>query len=137
MKWPPWNEISGLTRPLNRNPRVEAGWNRVSGAPLVADAQLAFGRHEVSPVLYFAVGIEKEERARQSQKLREMLSTPPTANSNTILVGHNANLKEATGVWPKKEGDAHVFRPGGGGFVYVGDVTAEEWVRVAEAAAAR
>ena len=103
----------------------------------VETAQLAFGRHEVSPVLYFAVGIEKEERARQSQKLREMLSTPPAANSNTTLVGHNANLKEATGVWPKKEGDAHVFRPGAGGFVYVGDVTAEEWVRFAGAAAAR
>ena len=35
------------------------------------------------------------------------------------------------------EGDAHVFRPGAGGVVYVGDVTAEEWVRFAGAAAAR
>ena len=30
-----------------------------------------------------------------------------------------------------------LFRPGAGGFVYVGDVTAEEWVRVVGAAAAR
>ena len=103
----------------------------------VETAQLAFGRHEVSRVLYFAVGIEKEERARQSQQLRQMLSTPPAANSNTVIVGHNANLKEAAGVWPKKEGDAHVFRPGPGGFVYVGDVTAEEWVRFSGAATAR
>jgi len=103
----------------------------------VETAQLAFERNEVSPLLYFAVGVEKEGRARRSQKLREMLSTPPAANSNTILVGHNANLKEATGVWPKKEGDSHVFRPGAGGFVYIGDVTAEEWVRFSGAAAAR
>ena len=70
----------------------------------------------MSPLLYFAVGVEKEGRA---------------------LVGHNANLKEATGVWPKKEGDSHVFRPGAGGFVYIGDVTAEEWVRFSGATAAR
>lgn len=67
-------------------------------------AELAFGRHEVSPVLYFAVGVGKEERTRQSEKLRQMLSAPPAAKTNTILVGHNANLKEATGIWPKKEG---------------------------------
>jgi phosphohistidine phosphatase SixA len=103
----------------------------------VETAQLAFGKHEATPVLYFAVGIEKDERTRQSQKLRQMLSTPPAANTNTVIVGHNANLKEAAGVWPKKEGDAHVFRPGAGGFVYVGDVTAEEWTRLAGAAAAR
>ncbi len=40
-------------------------------------------------------------------------------------------------MWPKKEGDAHVFRPDAGSFVYIGDVTAEEWLRFAGAAAAR
>lgn len=101
-------------------------------------AQLAFGRHEVSPNMYFAMGVGKEERAAQSAKLREMLSTPPAKGTNTVLVGHNANIKEAAGLWPKHEGDAHVFRPGPRGFTYVGEAAANDWVRWArEAAAAR
>ena len=104
----------------------------------VDTAELAFGRHEVSPVMYFAMGVAKEERAGQSVQLRQMLSAPPARGTNTVLIGHNANIKEAAGVWPKKEGDAHVFRPGAAGFTHVGDVAAEEWGRwVREAAAAR
>jgi phosphohistidine phosphatase SixA len=95
----------------------------------VETAELAFGRHEVSPVMYFAMGVAKEERASQSSKLRLMLSTPPSPATNTILVGHNANIKEAAGVWPKREGDAHVFRPGPSGFAHIGEVSAEDWAR--------
>jgi phosphohistidine phosphatase SixA len=102
-------------------------------------AKLAFGKYEVLPILYFAVGVEKDERARQSAILRQMLASPPAPQTNTILVGHNANLKEATGLWPKREGDAHVFRPRpAGDFVHVGEATIEDWVRMArEATAAR
>ncbi len=104
----------------------------------VDTAELAFGRHQVSLVMYFAMGVAKEERATQSAKLRELLSTPPSPTTNTVLVGHNANIKEAAGVWPKREGDAHVFRPGPSGFTHIGDVTAEDWARWAhEATAAR
>lgn len=95
----------------------------------VDTAQLAFGRYEVSPVLYFAIGVGKDERAQLSAKLRQMLTTPPTGDTNTVIVGHNANLKEATGIWPKREGDAHVFRPGAAGPVHVGEVSVEEWAR--------
>ncbi len=104
----------------------------------VDTAELASGRHQVSPVMYFAMGVAKEERATQSAKLREMLSTPPSPATNTVLVGHNANIKEAAGVWPKREGDAHVFRPGPSGFTHIGDGMAEDWARWAhEATAAR
>ena len=102
----------------------------------VQTAELAFGRHAISPILYFAMGIAKDERANQSATLRQMLSTPPSGATNTVLVGHNANIKEATGIWPKREGDAHVFRPGPTGFVHVGEVTAEDWTRWAHGAAA-
>jgi len=53
-----------------------------------------------------------------------------------VLVAHHLNLKEATGVWPKREGEAHVFRPRPeGGFDYVGEVSSEAWKRRAAVAA--
>jgi len=99
----------------------------------VDTAELAFGHHESSDALYFVIGMDKEQRNRHSTELRQMLSTAPQPGSNTVIVSHNANLKEATGIWPKREGDAHVFRPRpGGGFDYVGEVSVDEWTRRAD-----
>ena len=96
----------------------------------VETAEIAFGRHESSNALYLALGLGKEEREIQSVALRQMLSTAPKAGTNTVIVSHHANLKEAAGIWPKREGDAHVFRPRpGGGFDEVGEIAAEEWNR--------
>jgi len=78
-------------------------------------AQLAFGRYRVDDHLYFAVVVDREQRARQSEWLREMLSTPPAAGTNRVIVAHTANLREATGIWPKPEGVAWVIRPKGSG----------------------
>jgi phosphohistidine phosphatase SixA len=99
----------------------------------VDTAKLAFGRHEDSDALFFAAGVDKQGRAAQRVELLRMLSTLPTPGTNTILVSHHANLKEATGLWPKREGDAHVFQPKSGGtFEYVGEVTSEQWTRWAQ-----
>ncbi len=102
----------------------------------VETATLAFGRHEVSDALYFAMGVGKTEREQHGLILRQMLATPPGRGANTVLVAHHANLKEATGIWPKREGDAHVFRPRpDGGFDHLGEVMAEVWKRRAGVAA--
>jgi hypothetical protein len=104
----------------------------------VDTARLAFGRHEVSEALYFAMGVGKTDREQQGLALRQMLATPAARGTNTVLVAHHVNLKEATGVWPKREGEAHVFRPRPeGGFEYVGEVSSEAWKRRAGAAAQR
>ena|SRR6185503_4519413 len=96
----------------------------------VDTATLAFGRHEVSEALYFAIGVGKTEREGQGRALRQMLSTPPARGTNTVLVSHHINLKEATAVWPKREGEAHVFRPlPDGSFEYVGEVSTDAWMR--------
>lgn len=95
-------------------------------------AELAFGRHEASSTLYLAIGLDKVERDHRSAELRQMLSTPPQPGWNTVIVSHHANLKEAVDVWPRREGDAHLFRPGGDGrFEHVGEVTIDEWSRLA------
>ena len=93
-------------------------------------AELAFGRHERSNALYFAVGVDREGRAAQRAQLLRLLSTAPEAGTNVVLVSHNANLKEATGIWPKREGDAHVFRPRpDGSHEYLGEILFEQWGR--------
>ncbi len=102
----------------------------------VDTAELAFGRPEKSAALYFAIGADREERVRLSAELRRMLATAPAAGTNTVLVSHHANLKEATGLWPKREGDAHVFRPRPGGtFDHVGEAGPDDWSRWARDAA--
>lgn len=78
-------------------------------------ARLAFGRYRVDDNLYFAVVIDKEQRARQSEWLRQMLSTPPKAGANNVVVSHTANLRETTGIWPKPEGVCWVILPKGNG----------------------
>lgn len=96
----------------------------------VDTAELAFGRHENSNALSFAMGLGKEERDLQGVALRQMLSTAPKAGTNTVIVSHHANLKEAVGIWPRREGAAQVFRPRpGGGFDEVGGIAVEEWNR--------
>jgi len=127
------SEIGGAFKTL----RIPVG--KVVSSPYcraVDTATLAFGRHEASDALYFAINVGKTEREHQVVVLRRMLATPPARGTNTVLVAHHVNLKEATGVWPKREGEAHVFRPRlVGGFDYVGEVSSEAWKRRAGVAA--
>jgi phosphohistidine phosphatase SixA len=92
-------------------------------------AKNIFGKEvEKSDVLHFAIHVDKAGRAELSAKLRDMLATLPQAGTNTALVSHTANLKEAVDIWPKPEGVAHVFKPeGNGNFSYVGMLLPEEW----------
>jgi phosphohistidine phosphatase SixA len=95
-------------------------------------AQLAFGRFTVSNDLYFAIGTDARETTRFAQSLRRMLSTTPATATNAVVVSHTANLREATGIWPKPEGVAYVFRPlPGGKFEAIARVLPEDWDKVA------
>jgi phosphohistidine phosphatase SixA len=126
-------EIGGAFKTL----RIPVG--KVVSSPYcraVDTATLAFGRHEVSVALYFAISLGKTEREQQGLTLQQMLATPPARGTNTVLVAHHVNLKEATGIWLKREGEAQVFRPRpDGGFDYVGEVSSGAWKRRAGAAA--
>jgi hypothetical protein len=75
------------------------------------------------PALVYTLALPKEELGHAADELRKMLASPPHAKSNTVLVGHTTNLKEATGLWPKYEGGALVFRPDGrGSFDLIGSI---------------
>ena len=91
-------------------------------------AQLAFGEFETSRDLRFGMGVDFVETAALAMTLREMLAIPPVPGTNTILVSHTANLKEATGIWPNPEGAAYIFKPFPGvGFKYLGNIPPDGW----------
>lgn len=96
-------------------------------------ANLAFGRFTVSNDLSSATGVDATETKRLTGSLRRMLSTPPAKATNVVVVSHNSNLREATGIWPKPEGVAYIFRPlPEGKFEALAMVLAEDWGEVAQ-----
>ena len=87
-----------------------------------------FGRAERSDALFFAMHVPKDRRGPVTQQLIDMLGTEPAPGTNTGLVSHTANLREAVDIWPKPEGVAHVFQPlGNGEFSYVGMIKPDQW----------
>ncbi len=96
-------------------------------------AKLAFGRFTVSNDLASAIGANTSETTQHTESLRRMLSTPPAKATNAVIVSHNSNLREATGIWPKPEGVAYVFRPlPEGRFEAIAMVLPEDWGEVAK-----
>lgn len=71
-------------------------------------------------------------RAGIVERARVRLATPPAAGTNTIFVAHGNVAREATPVYPG-EGEGLAFRPDAvGGFVFVGRLTPEQWIQLAE-----
>jgi phosphohistidine phosphatase SixA len=93
--------------------------------------RLAFGEATVDAGLSFAISKDEAETQRLATALRKLLGTQPPEGGNIVLVSHTANLKEATGIWPKSEGVTHIFQPhADGGFLHIGEVLAEDWVEL-------
>jgi len=94
----------------------------------VDTAQLAFGGGVKSDNLRFTISADAAETQRLSNELQKLLATKPTGGSNTVIVAHTGNLKEAAKVWPKPEGVIHVFKPlGGKNFTHLGHITPTQW----------
>jgi phosphohistidine phosphatase SixA len=96
-------------------------------------AQLAFDRFTVDNDLYFAISTDAQTTKRLADALRFKLSTPPPAGSNSVIVAHTANLREAVGIWPKPNGVAYVFRPlKQGRFEVLAKILPQEWIKAAK-----
>jgi phosphohistidine phosphatase SixA len=96
-------------------------------------ARLAFGDAFIisDDITGFNLAPDSAERRRRNEALGGLLSTPPPAGSNLVLVSHQYNLGDVTGL-ESKEGDALVFAPTGpAGFTLVGRVAAGEWTALA------
>jgi phosphohistidine phosphatase SixA len=102
---------------------------------------LGFG--EVQPSPDFSEGglvVTPLENTRRAQALRKFAATMPPAGFNLIVVTHKPNILDAFGKdwFDIREGEASIFRPDGvGGFKLVTRLQAEEWGKLAQAAAVR
>jgi broad specificity phosphatase PhoE len=91
-------------------------------------AHLAFGRAAPSRELTSISGLSVAERDRRLEGLRVMLATPPSDATNTVLVAHQFNLRDAMGVTLDAEGEAAVYQPDGvGGAALTALVMPYEW----------
>ncbi len=90
----------------------------------VETATIAFGTAEISYDLLFSVGRNEELEVA----LGVMLGNRPLVGSNTVLVSHSSNLRDAAGIVPNPEGAAIIFKPQeDGSFLYVATVLPEGW----------
>jgi broad specificity phosphatase PhoE len=98
-------------------------------------AQLAFGRYELAPTLTGVRRGPEYEQARRtaSAGLRVLLSTPPPAGQNTVLVSHGFNLIDLEGLYLSTQGEAAVYRPQSDGYRLLGRILPEEWTALAAA----
>jgi len=60
---------------------------------------------------------------------RRLLSTPPPAGANRVIVAHGNVASAATTAYPA-EGEALVFKPGGGMFILVGRIEPKQWAEL-------
>ena len=97
-------------------------------------ATLAFGETAIDEYLKHTVTASEETVKKQAQALSQMLSKiPEREGSNDIISGHTANLQEATGIWPKPEGVAIVFKPKGNGlYEYIATIHPDHWEKLLE-----
>jgi len=99
----------------------------------VETGKLAFGKATVSQDLSFSIGTTEEGAKRLANSLRTMLGTVPAPGTNTVLVAHTANLKEAANIWPKPEGVIYIFKPlGNSNFQMVEKIKPNEWSELAK-----
>ncbi|MEK6243406.1 MAG: histidine phosphatase family protein [Pseudomonadota bacterium] len=98
----------------------------------VDTAKLAFGEVTVVPDLEFAIAKSEAEAKRLGRVLRKMLENQPPKGTNTVIVAHSANLKEAIDIFPQPEGVAHIFRYQDGRLTHVGRVPPEQWAALAK-----
>jgi len=77
------------------------------------------------------------ENNRRAQALRALAATTPPAGNNVVIVTHKPNIMDAFGKdwFDVREGEASVFKPEAGGYKLVARVRAEEWSKLAQAAA--
>jgi len=91
-------------------------------------AQFAFGDYDTTGLLYWKGATYREARIK-------MLSTPPAAGKNLLLVGHQDQIIPIVPGLKRdqlQEGDALIFKPlGGGKYKVVRQVTPFDWARLA------
>jgi phosphohistidine phosphatase SixA len=97
-------------------------------------SRLMFDRAEPEPSLVLPDPLTEPEKAQNTEALKRLLMTPPTAGTNTVLVSHSPNIRLAAEVDLPVEGSAAVFRvQAQGAPTLVARVLPDEWPALARA----
>ena len=73
-------------------------------------AMLAFGRTKTDNLLASSYGMNQQDREKMASRLIELLYSQPEENTNTVIIGHSSNIRDATGDWPKPEGAMLLYK---------------------------
>jgi phosphohistidine phosphatase SixA len=79
--------------------------------------------------------VSPNENARRAEAFRKLVSTPPKAGTDSLIVSQRPNIVDALGKdwFDVKEGEASIFRPENGAYKLVAKVQMDEWARIASA----
>jgi phosphohistidine phosphatase SixA len=123
-----------------RKLRIPVGQIQSSVFNRAVETGTLMGLGEVTSTLDLAEGglvVTPIENNRRAQALRKLAATVPPAGTNIVVVTHKPNILDAFGKdwFDVREGEASVFQPGGGGYKLIVRVQADEWGKLAQAAA--
>lgn len=92
-------------------------------------AEAAFGKgYVVDENLMYTSNMTTSEKVPKIATTRRLLSSPPRAGSNRVIVAHAPNLMDVIGYFPTPEAVVVVFRPlGEKGFEYVASIPPSQW----------
>jgi broad specificity phosphatase PhoE len=73
--------------------------------------------------------VSPNENSRRSKAFQELLGTPPSPGTNTILITHKPNIIDALGKdwFDVKEGEASIFYPENGSYKLIARVQMVDW----------
>lgn len=78
--------------------------------------------------LMYSANFTTEQKKPLLVTARRLLSTPPPAGTNTVLIAHAPNLADLFGYFVKQEGTVVILRPlGTGKFDYVASIPPARW----------
>ena len=123
-----------------RKLRIPVGQIQSSVFNRAVETGTLMGLGEVTSTVDLAEGglvVTPIENNRRAQALRKLAATVPPAGTNIVVVTHKPNILDAFGKdwFDVREGEASVFQPGGGGYKLIVRVQADEWSKLAQAAA--
>ena len=123
-----------------RKLRIPVGQIQSSEFNRAVETGTLMGLGEVTSTVDLAEGglvVTPIENNRRAQALRKLAATVPPAGTNIVVVTHKPNILDAFGKdwFDVREGEASVFQPGGGGYKLIVRVQADEWSKLAQAAA--
>ena len=95
----------------------------------VDTARLAFGRAEPDGWLRLSGDDNDPEELKRRDLLKRMARIKPLPGTNTIFVGHGSGPGALGAPGFAAEGEAAIVRPTGDGFVYLGSIKPDGWVK--------